>query len=249
MSKRRYNEQQIGAILQRSGEIQAGLTPEVDSHGLTLEELQKVASEVGIEPFVVEQAALEVDSTEVGARKGVASGPRVLDHTIDGAITDEQWEDMVIRLRQHSGKSGTSTLHGSTREWTSDSDMGSLTLTAATRNGRTRFRLLGDTSGVSAVGWILGLTFGLLGVLIMSVLLGKKAGMEGWLVALVAAMTSSLVIGLTATMTKSWEKKSQRALGKVFTEIISMAGSTAPVFASASASRGVEEDVVQNAEA
>lgn len=243
MSKRRYNEQQIGAILQRSGEIQAGISPDADSHGLTLEELQKVASEVGIEPHVVEQAALEVE----GGAKGAAAGSKVLDHTIDGAVTDEQWEDMVIRLRQYLGKSGTSTLQGSTREWTSDSDMGSLTLIAATRNGRTRFRLLGDTAGVTAVGWILGLSFGFISVLIMSAVLGKKTGMDAWLIVLIAAMTSSLVIGLTAILTKSWQRKAQRALGKVFTDIIAIAGSAAPLPASASVA--VEEEVVQTTEA
>src|SRR5690606_34782898 len=137
--------------------------------------------EVGISPHVVEQAALEVDS---GAKEESA-GSKVLDHTIDGTVTDEQWEDMVISLRQYSGKSGTSTLHGSTREWTSDSEMGSLTLTASNRNGRTRFRLLGDTTGVSAIGWVMGSIFGFMGVLFLSVGL-RKSGMEALLVTLMA---------------------------------------------------------------
>lgn len=243
MSKRRYNEQQIGAILQRSGEIQSGLSPDADSHGLTLEELQRVASEVGIEPHVVEQAALEVDS---GA-KGHAASAKVLDHTIDGPITDEQWEDMVISLRQYSGKPGTSTLQGSTREWTSDTDMGSLTLTAASRNGRTRFRMMGDNSSVSAVGWILGLTFGFLGVLIMTAILGKKSGLEPWLIALIAATTSAFVVGLTALLTKSWKKKTNQTLGKLFTSIIETANNTPPLPIEKSVT--IEQEITQTTQA
>ncbi len=243
MSKRRYNEQQIGAILQRSGEIQAGLSPDADSHGLTLEELQRVASEVGIEPHVVERAALEVES---GTAKGEAAFG-LLDHTVDGAITDEQWEDMVMRLRQYSGKSGASSLQGSTREWTSESDMGSLTLIAASRNGQTRCRLLGDTTSVTAVGWVLGLTFGFLSVLITSAVLGKKTGMDAWLIALMAVLTAGLVVGVTAILTKSWQRKTQRTLRQVFADIIAIAGSAASVPTSASVV--VEEEAVQTTEA
>lgn len=239
MSKRRYNEQQIGAILQRSGEIQSGLSPDPDSQGLTLEELQRVASEVGIEPHVVEQAALEVDS---GA-KGHTASAKVLDHTIDGPITDEQWEDMVISLRQYSGKPGTSTLQGSTREWTSDTDMGSLSLTAATRNGRTRFRMMGDNSSVSAVGWTMGLTFGFIGVLIMCAILGKKTGLDAWLITLLAAMASAFIVGLTALLTKSWQKKTNQALGQLFTTIIETANNTPPL--SIERSVNIEQETTQ----
>lgn len=243
MSKRRYNEQQIGAILQRSGEIQSGLSPDPDSQGLTLEELQRVASEVGIEPHVVEQAALEVDS---GA-KGETTNARVLDHTTDGPITDEQWEDMVISLRQYSGKPGTSTLQGSTREWTSDTDIGSLSLTAATRNGRTRFRMMGDNSSVSAVGWTLGLTFGFIAVLIMTAILGKKSGLDAWLIALISVMASTLVVSLTALLTKSWQKKTNQAIGKLFAGIIETANTTPPLPVSISVK--VEEETVETTKA
>ena len=219
MSKRRYNEKQVGEILKRSGEIQTGLSPDPDAHGVTLEELQRVASEVGIEPHVVQQAALEVDS---GA-KGKAASAKVLDHTVDGPVTDEQWEDMVISLRQRTGKSGSTTTQGTTREWTADTDMGSLTLTASTRNGRTRYRLFGDATNVTTAGWILGIAFGFVAVLIMSVILGKKSGLEAGTIAVIAAMASAFVVSLTALLTKGWEKRTQRANSSLFAEIIQIA--------------------------
>lgn len=242
MSKRRYNEQQIGAILQRSGEIQAGISPEGDSHGLTLEELQKVAQEVGIEPHVVEQAALEVDNGALGGKKG-ESASRVLDHTVDGIITEEQWEDIVIRLRQYAGKAGTSTLQGTTREWTGDWDMGSMTLTASTRNNQTRFRLLADASGAGALPYIFGPMLGLFVAVGLCGWVGKS-GFGALAVIGTLLFVSTLCLFLTRTWAQKWQKKSQRDTAQLFTDIIAKASSGAALPAAAPAV-AVEDEVVQ----
>lgn len=247
MSKQRYNEQQIGAILQRSGEIQAGLSPEGDAQGLTLEELQKVALEVGIEPHVVEQAALEVGTGAMGAKSDSAG--KVLDHTVVGEITDEQWEDIVIRLRQYAGKAGTSTLQGSTREWTGEWDTGSLTLTASSRNGQTRLRLVGDASSAGAVGWVLGLIGGFLSVLIGGALVGK-AGLGALAVIGTILFLGTLCFFLTRALANSWTRSIQKNLSQLFSDVVSKASSAAPRIAATRVSVeavGGEETVEQGA--
>ncbi len=234
MSKRRYNEQEIGAILQRAGEIQGGVGAETDQAGLTMEELQRVALEVGIQPQALAEAALEVESRESGIS-------RVLDHTVDGVITDEQWEDIVIRLRQYAGKAGTSTVQGSSREWTADWEMGSMTLTASTRNNQTRIRLLGDSTGAGAMAYVFG---GILGFLatIMSCAWVGKAGLGALAVIGTLLFVSTLCFFLTRIWARKWTKKSRGDVAKLFADIIAKADS-APL--PASTPTVVTEDTVQ----
>jgi hypothetical protein len=59
-SSRRYSEKEVGLILRRATEFQRSEPSAADPTGLTLAELQEVASEVGIDPAYLRRAAAEL---------------------------------------------------------------------------------------------------------------------------------------------------------------------------------------------
>jgi hypothetical protein len=227
MADRRYDEQQIGAILQRAAEIQSGLSPAADAQGLTLSELQKVASEVGIEPHLVERAAREVETGPIGTKDIGQTLAGMLDRTVAGEITDEQWEDVVMALRQFVGRPGATTVQGNTREWSGGWDIGSVTLTASTRNGQTRFRMLTDTSGGSALAWVAGSVLGFLSMLFVGVAIGKNG---------LGPVATSVGVGLTAVLFglsshfigRRVQRKLNRRVVEIFQSVIASVSRSQP---------------------
>lgn len=216
--ERRYDEKEVGAILQRAGEIKADLSPAIHTDGLTLEELKRVAGEVGIESEIVERAALEVsDRVSKGTKP---SGALMLDQTIEGALSEEAWVDATMNLRHFVGKPGTISIHESTREWSGGWDLGNVTLFATTRQGKTRVRMLADTTGLSTLAWTIGSTVGLLGSLMTSILLRKNGGLDNLTSLLCALFVISLVAGIIQTMVKVSQRKVRQTLEDQFAQIV-----------------------------
>lgn len=218
MPERRYDEKEVGAILQRAGEIKADLSPSIDTNGLTLEELKRVAGEVGIESEIVERAALDVaDRVSKGTKP---SGALMLDQTVEGSLSEEAWEDATMNLCQFVGKPGTISIHESTREWTGGWDLGNVTLFATTRQGKTRVRMLADTTGLAALAWTIGGAMGLLGGLMTGVLLRKNGGLDNLTSLLCALFVIALVAGIIQTMLKVSQRKIRQTLEHQFEQIV-----------------------------
>jgi len=222
MPDRRYDEKEVGAILRRAAEIQSGLTPEVGVEGMTMTDLQKVAGEVGIEPGVIERAAREVVAGNGDSEDKINPNSFLLERTVDGLISEEAWDDIVTRLRRHVGRPGQSTVQGSTHEWIGGWDTGTLTLSATTRNGKTRFKLMGDTTGGSVLAWTIGPTFGFV-LTLMTGALAAKAQQPGGIV-LGLILTVILAVAMTTYFgLKRWRAKSRRGMERVFADVTSMA--------------------------
>lgn len=218
MADRRYDEKEVGAILQKAAEIQAGLTPEGASEGLTLTDLQKVAAEVGIDPAVVERAARDV---RTGPPERLARGGAntvLLDRTVEGVVTEEVWDEMVTRLRRHVGKPGRINAHGHTYEWWGGWDTGGLMLTTTTRQGKTRIKLMGETTGGAVIAWTLGPCFGLLSALASGVAMGK-AGQGGWMIFAVVMAIISLALFFTSLTLRFWRRNVVKGMERVFDEV------------------------------
>jgi len=97
-SSRRYSEKEVGLILRRATEFQRSEPSAADPTGLTLAELEEVASEVGIDPAYLRRAAAEL---EAGAGSGpwdkFLGGPLafVLERTIPGEFPESRFEELV----------------------------------------------------------------------------------------------------------------------------------------------------------
>ena len=121
MTKRRYREDEVREIfsLATTGGVHDPSLPS-DSGGLTLEELQRIGQEAGIEPAQVAQAAEKVDSrgrpAPVRRSFGLPVGvSRMVD--LPRAPTDREWEQLISKFRTAFGTQGRVTTSGGLREW------------------------------------------------------------------------------------------------------------------------------------
>jgi len=121
MTERRYDEEEVREIfsLATTGSARDASLPS-ESGGLTLDELQRIGQEAGIEPTRVAQAAERLDARgrvapvrrSFGLPVGVA---RVID--LPRAPTDREWERLISEFRTTFGTQGHAKTSGGLREW------------------------------------------------------------------------------------------------------------------------------------
>lgn len=121
-SSRLYGDKEIRAILKRAAERQH-LDPDQPTgrEGLTLEELQQVAAEAGIDPVHVEAAVAEMQRGDNTGQRGfhIWGGPIWVEQEriVPGEVTDAHWEAIVAEARHAFNKPGHVVLAGCTRTW------------------------------------------------------------------------------------------------------------------------------------
>jgi len=117
--RRRYNEKEIGALIQRATELHDG-TMGASEHSLSLKEIEHIATELGLPREHVQTAALEFENGRPSGKSfSFWGGPFVVDETrrVGGTMTEEQWADVVLELRRSTGRTGKISELGRAREW------------------------------------------------------------------------------------------------------------------------------------
>ncbi len=146
-NKRLYTEKEISAILKRSGELQSK-RGDLPSQGLSIDELQQIAREVGIDPDLVTEAATELERTGgVKERRRLAGMPIELavERVVSGEITDAQWSDIAAEIGDAFGLVGSSSQVGRMMQWTHTGRRTSqLQVTLTPRDGQTKIRIHGN---------------------------------------------------------------------------------------------------------
>ena len=151
---RTYTEREIADIIERAAERQAEADQREGAPGLTLDEIEKLGADAGIDPAHLRAAAQEV-GTHGKVSKGDTGMTRTHVHVerwVDGPLTSEAWEDTVGHLRQHFGadmsammgmsKDGEVQRVGQSHEWRHTSGLGVQThVTVSPRGDRTRLRI------------------------------------------------------------------------------------------------------------
>src|SRR6266403_2072346 len=121
MAERRYNDKEIAAIFRAAAE-EGPQSPQREvarDEGLTLTELQAIGREVGISSDAVAQAAQAVD-VRLGAASRTFLGLRIgVARTVNlhRRLTDEEWERLVVQLREVFNARGVTRSDGSFRQW------------------------------------------------------------------------------------------------------------------------------------
>ena len=189
MAERRYNDKEIAAIFRAAAEEgpQSPHREVARDEGLTLAELQAIGSEVGIPSDAVAQAARAVDVRLDGASRTFLGLPIGVARTVNlnRRLTDEEWERLVVQLREVFNARGRTRSDGSLRQWTN----GNLqVLLEPTETGhRLRFGTLHGgarasigagiaTLGITAVVAISGAVWGTLGEAMPGIALMAAAG-------------------------------------------------------------------------
>jgi len=121
MPERRYDDDEVDAIFARASSEEEHTTPRQlrSAEGLTLDDLQAIGREAGIAPERVAQAALSLDEPRQLAPKKFLGLPLGVSHTVtlDHRLTDAEWEQLVVHLRDTFDARGSVRTDGSLRQW------------------------------------------------------------------------------------------------------------------------------------
>jgi hypothetical protein len=121
MDDRRFNEAEAAAIFANAAEAEHRDVPDPSSpNGLTLGELQEIGAQAGIPAESIALAARATMRGEVATDRKFLGLPLGVARTInlDRKLTDEEWERLVVDLRETFQARGSVKGFGSLRQWT-----------------------------------------------------------------------------------------------------------------------------------
>ncbi len=121
MNERRYSEDEVSAIFERAAEAQQAVRRTLPpGEGLTLTDLRAIGREVGIPAELIDLAARSVDQQGREASRTFLGLPLGVGRTVDlgRRLTDDEWERLVVDLRETFDARGALRSDGSLRQWT-----------------------------------------------------------------------------------------------------------------------------------
>src|SRR5947207_12967314 len=226
MADRRYNDKEMAAIFRAATEGPQSPQRDVPTEeGLTLTDLQAIGREVGISPAAVAQAAQALDIRQGAAARTFLGLPIGVARTVNlnRRLTDQEWEHLVVQLRDVFNARGRTRSDGSLRQWTN----GNLqVLLEPTETGhRLRFRTLHGAARAS-----IGAGFAALGVAatvaIASAIGGTLAEAIPGIALLAAAGVGMIASG--ALRLPRWARLRERQMEALATRVALPPGSGTP---------------------
>ncbi|MFI5279478.1 MAG: hypothetical protein ACHQU1_03200 [Gemmatimonadales bacterium] len=176
MTERRYSEEEVAAIFERATEAQQAVRRQLPpGTGMTLADLRAIGHEVGIPAELVDQAARSIEQHGAVATRSFLGLPVGVGRTVElgRKLTDDEWDRLVVDLRETFDARGSIRTDGSLRQWTNGNLQALLEPTATGHRLRLR-TVMGSARGMMTLG------LGLLGVsatvVIASVVTGNLAG-------------------------------------------------------------------------
>jgi hypothetical protein len=137
-----YSEKEIGAILKRAAELSMSEAGS-NAGGLSLEELQQIGREAGIDPDLILKAASELQNYAPPRERNVIGGPirYANDFVLEGEIDGATWEEMIAAIRNSFKDPGVVSTRENVFEWTSQGETEKAQVTALISSGRTKISL------------------------------------------------------------------------------------------------------------
>jgi hypothetical protein len=121
MTERRYTDEETSAIFQVAA-AGPSAPPHQLSHadGLTLADLQAIGREVGLSSDAVAHAAQTLEVRRGAASRTILGLPIAVERrvTLRRRLTDEEWEQLVVQLRDVFKAQGRIGSDGALRQWT-----------------------------------------------------------------------------------------------------------------------------------
>jgi hypothetical protein len=213
MTDRRFNEEEVAAIFQRATETQHTPQRQLPSgDGLTLAELQEIGRQADIAPEMVAQAAASLGQAGSATSRRLLGVPVGIERTIelDRALSNEEWERLVVDLRETFDARGSVRQDGSLREWTN----GNLqVLVEPTANGqRIRLRTVkGDALALMRTGKVM---IGIAAVTaIAAVFGGPSVAQLSWAGEMV--FIAAALLGFGAIRVPSWAQLRRKQMEEI----------------------------------
>jgi len=186
MTDRRYSEEEVAAIFERATEAQQSARQHLAAgEGMTLADLQEIGRDVGIPTDLVTQAAKALDQGGRPAARSFLGVPMGVGRTIelDRLLTEEEWEHLVVDLRETFDARGRVSSQGSLRQWTNGNLQALLEPTPSGHRLRLR-TVRGNAIGFMSAG------LGLMGISAVMLFVGAVAGELGQIVGGVAGVAA-----------------------------------------------------------
>lgn len=121
MPERRYSDEEVSEIFARAAEAERS-TPRrlLSGDGMTLDQVQQIGREAGIAPELVARAAVSLDEPAQPTVRKFLGFPLGVGRTVklDRRLTDDEWERLVVDLRETFEARGVVRTDGSFRQWT-----------------------------------------------------------------------------------------------------------------------------------
>lgn len=122
MTERRYSKEEVEQVFASAADAQElGRGSTAGSTGLTLREMQDIGLEAGIAPDAVARAAAGLTRAKPSSVSGTMLGfPIKVGESAElgRRLTDEEWERVVVMLRETFSARGKLDATGSFRQWT-----------------------------------------------------------------------------------------------------------------------------------
>ena len=216
MGERRFTDEEVAKIFERAAEAQQAarrqLTSGESPDGMTLAQLQEIGKEVGIAPELIAQAAKSVALPMRETSRRFLGLPIGVGRTVDleRKLTDAEWDQLVVDLRETFDAKGVIRHEGSFRQWTNGNLQALLEPTPTGQRLRLR-TFKGDAMG-SIFGGAALLSASIVGLTSMW-LQGAQGGAYVSL-SLIGA-TGALLFGAGALRLPSWARLRQRQMEDV----------------------------------
>jgi hypothetical protein len=191
-SDRIYTDEEIARILKRAADLQ-GRESRRPVLGLTLTELQQLARESDIDPALITAAALELAGTPDREEAGFWGGPLTLTirRRVEGNVSEDTFNRMVSEARRRFKKSGTTSLVGSTREWSTENERdASASFSLRERDGHTEIEIFWTESDILPIPFV---TTPLVFLMLSIPLLSEGIGLGGAPFAVGLAMMATIL--------------------------------------------------------
>lgn len=170
----RYSDEEFSFIVQKAAELQdqpSGVlghpsqrtSEEVSAEGLTIEEVREIASEVGLEPRFIDQAAMVLADDLAVEAPGLFGGALTQEAqgTVQHLLTDTERIELLELVRGKANPRGKVQEMSGSLEWQS---VGRITRTTVSINSASEsvtLRVHGDASGLAALTWLGSIGVGL----------------------------------------------------------------------------------------
>jgi len=207
---KKFSRNEVSQILKIASELDRLEQPEPE--GLTTNELQKLATEVGINPQHIETAIQQMkeDEFEAASQNFIDDGYSYQESRITKeVIDDDKWEEMVTEIRRINGGIGKTSRLGNTYEWEQrKKNTGYLQVSVTPKGDHSRLRINASYNYFSRTSGFLSGIFGFLVFIMLSsslsvadtfqLILGGFGALSGW--------------GLSRLYLKSWMKRKRSML-------------------------------------
>ncbi len=208
-SNHRFNRDEISKLLKQAAELEHADNIDDESDGLTLQELQQVSKEVGIDPKYIQQALRKLQAPTQSFTSKLLGGPfkyNILE-TATGTLTEQEWEEVVSEIRRIHGGIGKTSKLGNTFEWEQrKQEVGYIQISLSPKKDHTKIHINANYRYYASIIYTFAGVFGAM----LLIIFFKKMGFSGITQTIAAIFGTTGILTSTRFYLSNWMKKKRK---------------------------------------